>query len=109
MSFRSTVIPRRRPGGIETCRDTVPLAPVGGSAWRGAGTGVVLIAAMACYLNLSRRNELVIARSAGMSAWQFITPALLVAFMLGIIATTLYNPVSATLQERSLGAPSAAA
>ncbi|MGB7256820.1 MAG: LPS export ABC transporter permease LptG [Pseudolabrys sp.] len=61
----------------------------------------VLIGAMSCYLNLSRRNELVIARSAGMSAWQFITPALLVAFMLGIIATTLYNPVSATLQERS--------
>src|SRR6185437_7404519 len=61
----------------------------------------VLIGAMSCYLNLSRRNELVIARSAGMSAWQFITPALLVAFMLGIVATTLYNPVSATLQERS--------
>jgi lipopolysaccharide export system permease protein len=61
----------------------------------------VLIAAMSCYLNLSRRLELVVARSAGMSAWQFITPALVVAFLLGIFATAVYNPVSAVLQEQS--------
>jgi lipopolysaccharide export system permease protein len=61
----------------------------------------VLIGAMSCYLNLSRRLELVIARAAGMSAWQFISPALVVAFLLGIAATTLYNPVSAIMQERS--------
>ena len=35
----------------------------------------VLVGAMACYLALSRRNELVVARSAGMSAWQFVAPA----------------------------------
>src|SRR5262247_4517010 len=61
----------------------------------------VLIGAMSCYLNLSRRLELVVARSAGLSAWQFVAPALLVAFVLGIAATTIYNPVSALLQERS--------
>jgi lipopolysaccharide export system permease protein len=61
----------------------------------------VLIGAMFCYLNLSRRLELVVARSAGMSAWQFIMPALAIAFVLGIVATTVYNPVSALLQERS--------
>jgi lipopolysaccharide export system permease protein len=61
----------------------------------------VLIAAMSCYLGLSRKLELVVARAAGMSAWQFISPALVVAFMLGIFATTVYNPVSAVLQERS--------
>ena len=61
----------------------------------------VLIGAMSCYLNLSRRLELVVARAAGMSAWQFIAPALLVAFVLGILATTVYNPISAVLQERS--------
>src|SRR5690349_8200204 len=38
----------------------------------------VLVGAMTCYLNLSRRLELVVARSAGMSAWQFVAPALLV-------------------------------
>jgi lipopolysaccharide export system permease protein len=61
----------------------------------------VLVGAMFCYLNLSRRLELVIARSAGVSAWQFITPAVLIAFILGVLATTLYNPMSATLREKS--------
>jgi lipopolysaccharide export system permease protein len=61
----------------------------------------VLIGAMSCYLNLSRRLELVVARAAGMSAWQFIAPALVVAFLFGVFATTVYNPVSAMLQEQS--------
>ena len=38
-----------------------------------------LIGAMTCYLTLSRRLELVVARSAGVSAWQFIAPAVIVA------------------------------
>jgi lipopolysaccharide export system permease protein len=61
----------------------------------------VLIGAMFCYLNLSRRLELVVARASGLSAWQFLAPALIVAFFTGVFATTLYNPVSAILQERS--------
>ena len=61
----------------------------------------VLIGAMSCYLNLSRRLELVIARAAGMSAWQFISPAVVVAFVIGIAATAIYNPISAALQEQS--------
>lgn len=61
----------------------------------------VLIGAMSSYLNFSRRLELVVARSAGISAWQFVSPALVVAFLIGIFATTVYNPISAALQERS--------
>jgi lipopolysaccharide export system permease protein len=61
----------------------------------------VLIGAMTCYLALSRRLELVVARAAGVSAWQFIAPALASAIVLGIIATTAYNPVSANLRELS--------
>ena len=61
----------------------------------------VLIGAMSCYLNLSRRLELVVARAAGMSAWQFVSPALVVAFLIGVFATTVYNPISAILQEQS--------
>jgi lipopolysaccharide export system permease protein len=61
----------------------------------------VLIGAMSCYLSLSRRLELVVARSAGMSAWQFIAPAVIGAFMIGVFATTVYNPLAATLRERS--------
>jgi lipopolysaccharide export system permease protein len=61
----------------------------------------VLVAAMSCYLNLSRRLELVVARAAGMSAWQFVAPALIVSVVLGVLATLVYNPMAAALQERS--------
>ena len=61
----------------------------------------VLVGAMSCYLTLSRRHELVVARAAGVSAWQFVAPAVVAAFILGAAATTLYNPVSAMLHERS--------
>src|SRR5215469_3750384 len=61
----------------------------------------VLVGAMSCYLTLSRRHELVVARAAGVSAWQFVAPAVIAAFLVGIVATTLYNPVSAMLHERS--------
>jgi lipopolysaccharide export system permease protein len=61
----------------------------------------VLIGAMSCYLSLSRRNELVVARAAGVSAWEFTAPAVIVALLLGVFATLVYNPVAASLQERS--------
>lgn len=61
----------------------------------------VLIGGMTCYLALSRRLELVVARAAGVSAWQFITPALVSALLLGVAATTIYNPLSANLRELS--------
>ncbi|MFL6817874.1 MAG: LPS export ABC transporter permease LptG [Bradyrhizobium sp.] len=61
----------------------------------------ILIGAMTCYLALSRRLELVVARAAGISAWQFIAPALVSAIVLGTLATTAYNPLSANLRELS--------
>lgn len=63
----------------------------------------ILIGAMSCFLALSRRLELVIARAAGISAWQFIAPAVLSALLLGAFATMVYNPVSADMQERAKG------
>jgi lipopolysaccharide export system permease protein len=61
----------------------------------------VLVGAMSCYLALSRRLELVIARAAGVSAWQFVAPSMIVAFLFGVVATAVYNPVAAVLHERS--------
>ena len=61
----------------------------------------VLVGAMTCYLALSRRLELVIARAAGVSAWQFVAPALASAILLGVLATIAYNPMSAALSETS--------
>ena len=61
----------------------------------------VLIGAMSCYLGLSRRLELVVSRAAGISAWQFTAPAIVAALAVGVIATTVYNPIAAILQEKS--------
>src|ERR1700675_1747527 len=61
----------------------------------------VLVGAMSCYLTLSRRLELVVARAAGVSAWQFVAPAMIGAFLFGVAATTLYNPLAAVMHERS--------
>ena len=47
------------------------------------------------------RLELVVARAAGVSAWQFVAPAMIAAFVFGTVATTIYNPISALLHERS--------
>jgi lipopolysaccharide export system permease protein len=61
----------------------------------------VLVGAMFCYLNLSRRLELVVARAAGVSAWQFIAPAVIIAAGIGVALTAVYNPISASLRELS--------
>ncbi len=61
----------------------------------------VLFGAMATFVVLSRNLELVVARAAGLSAWQFITPAVLIAFLIGVFATTVFNPLSANFKERA--------
>ncbi|MDQ0510162.1 LPS export ABC transporter permease LptG [Ancylobacter amanitiformis] len=61
----------------------------------------VLFGAIGTFLTLSRRLELVVARSAGVSAWQFIAPACILALLLGVFSTTVYNPLSAEFKERA--------
>src|SRR5919112_488350 len=61
----------------------------------------VLFGSMTALLQLSRKLELVIARSAGVSAWQFLQPGLLVAALFGIGSVMLYNPLSAALKQRA--------
>jgi lipopolysaccharide export system permease protein len=58
----------------------------------------ILFGTMLAFWRLTRSNELVVARAAGVSAWGFLTPAVLVALLLGVIAVTLFNPVAATLE-----------
>jgi len=56
---------------------------------------VALFSAMVVLMSLNRRLELVIARVAGLSAWQFLLPACLGAFLFGICAVVLVNPLAA--------------
>lgn len=60
-----------------------------------------LFGAIAGFLGLSRNLELVVVRAAGVSVWQFLVPPLAVALVIGIAATTLYNPLSATMKDLS--------
>jgi lipopolysaccharide export system permease protein len=52
-------------------------------------------------LQLSRKLELVVARAAGISAWQFLQPGLFVAAAIGAISITAYNPASAFLKQQA--------
>ncbi len=61
----------------------------------------VLFGAMVAFLNLTRKLELVVARAAGLSVWQFILPPLGVALVLGIVTTTVYNPIAAVSKQRA--------
>lgn len=60
-----------------------------------------LFGVMTALLALSRKLELVVARAAGISAWQFLAPAIAVAAAIGLFSSVLYNPVAAALKEKS--------
>lgn len=57
---------------------------------------VTLAAAMATLMQLNKKNELVVARSVGVSAWQFLAPIWVAAVLFGIFALLVINPLSAT-------------
>jgi len=60
----------------------------------------VLFGAMFAFWRLNRSQELVAVRAAGVSAWQFLAPALLVAALLGVVVVTSLNPLGAALAAR---------
>jgi lipopolysaccharide export system permease protein len=61
----------------------------------------VLFGSMIAFLNLSRKLELVVARAAGVSVWQILTPPLFVIVSLGVLSVVAYNPASTWMKERS--------
>lgn len=56
---------------------------------------VALFSAMATLISLNRKYELVVARSVGVSAWQFLLPACFGAFLLGLASLFILNPFAA--------------
>ncbi|QEX16294.1 LPS export ABC transporter permease LptG [Hypericibacter terrae] len=61
---------------------------------------VILIAGLGTYHQLTRTSELVVARAAGVSVWQFIAPALLAALAIGILRITVLDPIATTMQAK---------
>ena len=60
----------------------------------------VLFGGMTAFWRLTRNNELVISRAAGVSAWQFLLPVLMLAFLLGVIKITMFNPLASAMLSR---------
>ncbi len=53
------------------------------------------------FLALAKSRELVVARAAGTSVWQFIAPALIASLLWGSLGTLALNPLSATLKAHA--------
>jgi lipopolysaccharide export system permease protein len=56
---------------------------------------IALFAAMSTLFLLNRKYELVVARAAGVSAWQFLLPLALGALLVGLAMVFVVNPLSA--------------
>jgi lipopolysaccharide export system permease protein len=61
----------------------------------------ILFGAMIAFLNLSRRLELVVARAAGVSVWQFLAPPILVVAFIGAFSVAFYNPAASFMKRRA--------
>jgi len=60
-----------------------------------------LFGAMAAFINLTRKLELVVARAAGVSVWQFLAPPLVAALGLGAVVVMLFSPGAALMKAKA--------
>ena len=60
----------------------------------------ILAGGMMAFTRMTRNQELVVARSAGVSVWQFLLPALLVALFIGVFRVTVLNPVASVMTAK---------
>ncbi|MBT5050570.1 MAG: LPS export ABC transporter permease LptG [Rhodospirillaceae bacterium] len=60
----------------------------------------VLFGGMMAFWRLNRHNEFVVARSAGISAWEFLLPILLLSALIGIVKITVYSPFASAMMLR---------
>ena len=60
-----------------------------------------LFAAMITLAQLNQKMELVVARAAGVSAWQFLLPLSIGAALIGMLATTVYNPLAIMANQKA--------
>ncbi len=56
---------------------------------------VLMLGAIAAFVGLSRTSEMVIVRASGVSALKMLLMPVIAAAALGVIATTLFNPITA--------------
>lgn len=61
----------------------------------------VLLGGIYAFWRLTRSSELVVARAAGVSAWQFLAAPLSCALLLGVTATAAISPISSAMLSRA--------
>ncbi len=61
----------------------------------------VLFGTMTAFIELTRRLELIVARAAGVSVWQFLLPPVAIALIIGVASVGLLNPLSAEMKQRA--------
>lgn len=61
----------------------------------------VLLGGILCFWRLTRSSELIVARAAGVSAWEFLAGPTLCALLFGGIATAVISPVSSVMLARA--------
>ena len=59
-----------------------------------------LVGGLWTFTRMTRNHELVVARSAGVSVWQFLVPVLALALVLGAFTVTVFNPMAAAMVSR---------
>ena len=55
---------------------------------------IILFSSISVLILLNRKYELVVARSAGVSAWQFLMPLCAASFLIGVLMVVAVNPLS---------------
>jgi lipopolysaccharide export system permease protein len=60
----------------------------------------VLLGGILSFGRLTRSSELIVARAAGVSVWQFLAPAIITSFIAGVFLVTVFNPMAATMVSR---------
>lgn len=61
----------------------------------------VLFGTMIAFIDLTRKLELIVARAAGVSVWQFLLPPVAIALAIGVLSVLALNPVSAQMKQRA--------
>lgn len=60
----------------------------------------VLIGGILTLSRLTRSHELIVARSAGISVWQFLTPPVVLAFAIGVFIVIAFNPLASAMLSK---------
>lgn len=60
----------------------------------------VLLGGIICFSRITKSSELIVARSSGVSAWQFLAPAIIISFLFGVFIVTVFNPLAAVMLSR---------